>query len=484
MASSSVKLNPNRIKSGTLVAFMNDIERYQLPVNRFILLHDGEHILQWHRSPYRKDVPQLLYSLSQSITSIAVGIAWDQGLLKLDDPIMSFFPDKLPASISPNLARMTIRHLLTMTAGHEDNICSAVAKEQDWAAAFFSQEVVHEPGTRYYNCIYSTYMLSAIIERVTGMSLIDFLVPALFDPLSIQRPVWETCPLGVTAGGMGLSLSTESMAKIGLMLINEGVYEGKRILSEQYIRMATSEQSNNRSSAALDRNDMIQGYGFQFHLCKGGCYLGEGAFGQLCFVAPKEKIVISAASSLTTVQEFQLLLELIYEHFIDRSTEQSLPYKRGGDAELQRLLEQWNYESEWRRPIPDGRPCLDGAVYPLSANPHGLRQICFFEQCGLLEMKMEYGDKRDNTLPFSYVEPIRAFDMFYKDLEMHRQEVVTYAAWLDKNSLLLTLYYIETPYVVRYKLTFSGNELQLQFELNVSHHILNYRSVGVRVKES
>jgi Beta-lactamase len=470
----------HRLSSKALLDFFMRIEQLNLDVNSFMLLQDGKITAQFWRTPYRKDCPQLLYSLSKSFTSIAVGIAWDHGFLNLDDKVISFFPDKLPNNISPNLAKMTVHHLLSMNAGHHDNIYAAIAKEQDWVKTFLSLDVEHEPGSYYRYSTHSTYMLSAIIEQATGQNMVDFLMPRLFEPLGIPRPSWEICPMGITGGGMGLSLSTESVAKFGLMLLNNGVYEGKRIVSEQYIKLATTEQSDNRTGA--ERIDSAQGYGYQFHLCRRGCYRGDGGFGQLCFVAPQENIVIVATSGFKNMKPLQTLLDLIFEHIFDQidNSDSTCPED---NIELQKLLSEMSYPIPAIQPIPEDIPDLNNRCYIVDDNPHGLKKIKFKSKDERLELHVFYGDKRDNMLPFDFTKSMRSYDVFNKDLSMHKQEVVTYAAWQDKHTLLLTLFYIETPYIVTYTITFKDASVDFQFNINVSLNIPEYKVNGVEMHQ-
>lgn len=182
-------------------------------------------------------------------------------------------------------------------------------------------------------------LLAAVIERVTGQNMVDYLMPRLFEPLGIPRASWETCPQGITAGGMGLSLSMDSVAKFGQMLLDKGTYGGRRIVSEQYIERASREQSDNRAGA--ERIDSAQGYGYQFHLCRRGCYRGDGSFGQLCLVAPEQKIVIAAAASFKSMSRLQVLLDLIFENIIDAVQAEVLP-DSGYSASLQQLLSDWS----------------------------------------------------------------------------------------------------------------------------------------------
>ncbi|MFD0710470.1 serine hydrolase domain-containing protein [Paenibacillus sp. GCM10027626] len=465
----------HRLSSKALVEFFTRIEQLKLEVNSFILLQDGKVTAQFWRPPYRKDHPQLLYSLSKSFTSIAAGIAWDNGFLDLDDKVISFFPEKLPGNISPNLAKMTVHHLLSMNAGHHDNIYAAVAKEQDWVKTFLSLDVEHEPGSYYRYSTHATYMLSAIIEQVTGQNMVDFLMPRLFEPLGIPRPSWETCPLGITAGGMGLSISTEGIAKFGLMLLNKGVYEGKRIVSEQYIRLATTEQSDNRAGA--ERIDSAQGYGYQFHLCRRGCYRGDGAFGQLCFVVPKEKIVIAATSSFKNMKSLQTLLDLIYEHIFDQ-LDSNVFYSPEDHFELRNLLSNFPNAVPALNPVPENLPIENTCSYVMNENPRGLKKLSFHLKAEHLELQAFYGDDRDNILPFNFTKAVHAKDVFHKDLSLHLQEVVTFASWQDEMTLQLTLFYIETPYVVTYTIIFHEQTIDLQFNINVALNISEYSVTG------
>lgn len=462
---------PNSLPSKALPALFEQIEERRLSINSFILLKEGKAAAEFWREPYRRDCPQLLYSLSKSFTGIAVGIAWDQGLLDLQDRVISFFPDKLPERVSANLEKMTVHHLLSMNAGHDDNIYAAVAKEQDWVKAYLSMEVHHEPGTHYRYSTHSTYMLAAILERVTGVSLVDFLMPALFEPLGMERPVWETCPLGITAGGMGLSIRTEGIARFGQMLLNKGEYEGKRIISERYIQLATSEHSDNRAAATPNRIDSAQGYGYQFHLCRRGAFRGDGSFGQLCFVAPKENIVIAATSSFSSMQQLQTLLNLIYEYLFD-GTATTNEWKPAAAPAVPPFL-----------PIPEHAPALHNKCYRLEDNPLRLALLRFIQVREGLELHHVYEDGSEQKLPFSFTEQTSAQFLFVKDLAEHLQEAVTYGAWEDDGTLRLTIYFIETPYIVTYWIKMMDRSIDFRFQINVSLTLSDFQAAGHLVEQ-
>lgn len=459
--------------TGEMTSIIAKIEELQLEVNSLVLMKDGVIKAEIYREPYRKGCPQLLYSLSKSFTSIAIGIAWDQGLIRLDDPVISFFPDKLPPVISPNLAKMSIHHLLSMNTGHHDDIYAEIAREQDWVRAFLSLEVKYEPGTHHLYNTHATYMLSAILERVTGRNLVDFLMPTLFDPLHIPRPIWETCPMGITAGGMGLSLTTDSVARFGQMLLDKGMYADKRIVSEQYIELATTKHSD--TADRKDRIDWQQGYGYQFHMCRQGCYRGDGSFGQLCFVAPSAGIVLAVNSSFKSMEPLQTLLDLIYTYVLS-------PFVKNDNKlnQMERKLHLSSRLPERVEPmkVPTGIREIDGRCYRFDEHPEGLRSIQFRSIGDRLELQMQYGDERDQLLAFDLNRPVTQQGIFLKDLSLHLQEVVACASWMSSDTLQLTLFYIETPYMVTYHLAFTEREIELNYHVNVSFGLRQYQALG------
>ncbi|TNJ62458.1 serine hydrolase [Paenibacillus hemerocallicola] len=446
-----------------------------------MLLQDGQVTARMWRAPYRPDSPQLLYSLSKSITSIAVGIAADNGYLQLDDQVINFFLERCPERISDNLSKMTIHHLLSMNTGHRFNIYNAVTGEKDWVRSFLSMEVECEPGSHYSYNTPAAYMLSAIIRQATGQHLVDFLMPRLFKPLGIERPVWETCPMGIAAGGMGLSLTTEDVAKIGQLLLDKGKVEGKAVVSEAYVAMATREQSDNRHGAT--EIDSAQGYGYQFHLGRRGCYRGGGSFGQLCFVAPEPRIVIVATAAFGKGQS-QTLLDLIYEHIIDELDRSHIARSLTADsAALWQRFADMEYPVPAPHPIPGDLPDLDGRCYRLADNPERLHRLDFARQGERLEVRLCYEERENRVLEFDFRLPVHIQDTFVKDLAIHRQEAVTHAVWHDSTTLKLILLYIETPYCVNYTIQFNERGIDLHFHINVSLTLRDYRASGMLVEK-
>lgn len=217
--------------------------------------------------------------MTKTFASLAIGIAGDLGLLTIDDYIIKYFPEDLPQLPDKNLCRIKIRHLLTMSSGIHDNTYAGLYTQSNWIKAFLKQEFPHEPGTYYRYSTHSSHMLSAIITKVSSLSLKEFLNKYLFHPMGIYEAQWEQSPEHLTAGGMGLSLYPHSLVKISQLLLNKGVYHGKRLISQDYLESATRQQIVKQDDINRPDNHFCgAGYGFQFHISRGGFYRLDGAF--------------------------------------------------------------------------------------------------------------------------------------------------------------------------------------------------------------
>lgn len=265
-------------------------------------------------APFQLETPYLLHSVSKSFTSSAVGMAVSEGLFGLDDPIAHYFPDRLPANPDPKLLRMTVRHCLTMTTGHATeppNRLASADMENDWVRAFFAHPVEFEPGVHFLYNSSATYMLSALVQVTSGDTLADFLTPRLFGPLGIAQHPWQQDPRGIDTGGWGLSLKAESVAKFGQLLLQDGMWEGHRVLPEGWVAQATSKQVDNSDGQAP--HDWNQGYGFQFWRCRPEAFRADGAWGQFCVVVPSLQLVVVVFSS---TEDMGRLLDSVWEKLL------------------------------------------------------------------------------------------------------------------------------------------------------------------------
>jgi CubicO group peptidase (beta-lactamase class C family) len=290
-----------------------------------MVLKHGEVLLERWMNGYTPDMPHEMHSVSKTFTATAVGLAINEGKLKLADKVVDFFPDKLPAERCEYLNAMTVRDLLTMTCGHDEEPNTRRGDSVDWVEGFLAWPVVHKPGTYYlYNSV-GTYMLSAIVQKVTGEKLLDYLDTRLFQPLHIERPEWAESPQGINCGGWGLRLKTEDMAKMGQLFLQKGEWNGKQIVPAEWLKEMSSFQVPSAPSGTRfedleaaglnkDNNEWVQGYGYQMWICRHNSFRADGYAGQYIFVFPDKDAVLVLTTSSSLYQPY---IDLIWEYLLN-----------------------------------------------------------------------------------------------------------------------------------------------------------------------
>ena len=303
-------------------------------LHSFMIVRHGQVIAEGWWKPEAADKPHVLASLSKSFNSTAVGLAIEDRKLSLDDPVLKFFPADAPADASDNLKAMKVRDLLTMTCGHDTepkSIGGAPSVKQ-----FLAHPVMHKPGTHFQYNSMGSYMLSAIVTKVTGQTELEYLKPRLFEPLGIENPTWTTSPEGNSIGGSGLFLRTEDIAKFGQLYLQKGKWQGKQLIPQKWIAQATSKQvPNDQESHNKIGPDWKQGYGFQFWQCTHNAFRGDGAAGQFCVVIPEKDAVIAITADTGNMQSE---LNAIWEKLLPAFQDKSLPEDAVGQEKLKQAI--------------------------------------------------------------------------------------------------------------------------------------------------
>jgi CubicO group peptidase (beta-lactamase class C family) len=274
-----------------LDVFIRQMDESDQDFHSVMLLRHGKVAAEKWWPPHAPEEQHILNSLSKSFTSTAVGIAVDEGFIKISDRVASFFPEDLPQDINRYLAAMTVRDLLMMSAGQEKEIWPE--EGMHWTRAFLANQPTARPGTVFLYNTLATYMLSAIVQKASGFTLTRFLKPRLFEPLGITGMIWEQSPQGIDKGGFGLYLKTEDIAKFGQLYLQKGIWNGKRLLSHEWVEAATSKQIE---TGLMPGNDWKMGYGYQFWQCRHGFYRGDGANGQFCIVMAEYDAVLAVTA--------------------------------------------------------------------------------------------------------------------------------------------------------------------------------------------
>lgn len=307
-------------------AYIQASKSQNLDLHSLMIIKDGKVVYEKWVSCGLPDEPHVLNSISKTFTSMAIGMCVDEGEVKLSDSLVSFFPENLPEVVSDNLAAITVKDLLTMTCGHDvDHTYEMQQMDStvNWVTQFLNYPVEHVPGVYYcYNSV-GTFMLSAIVQKVTGQTLAEYLQTRLFEPLAIQDVRWDSNAQGINYGGWGLFLKTEDLAKMGQLILQNGEWKGKQLISKEWVKAMTSKQIYSRQAGMTDKeiqaagmtkenSDWLQGYGYQMWLCRNNCIRADGARGQYIIVMPEQNAVI-AITSMVENNRMQDQLTLLWD---------------------------------------------------------------------------------------------------------------------------------------------------------------------------
>ena len=289
-------------------------------LHSLMVIKDGKVVYERYAMGHNADELHIMWSASKTFNAAAVGFAIQDGLLSLDDKVISFFDaSELPAEISSWYKELTIKDLLIMSSGFEkDEISRACGMEDyDWAKSILSYKILWEPGTRFsYNSM-NSYLLSVIVTKVTGMKVADYLKGKLFEPLGIRRYQWMESPQGYNCGGWGLHITTESLGKMCQFFLNKGAWNGKQLLDPEWIEDAMTLHILQYKDAAPEvvaqhaDDEWGMGYGYQMWIGSHGHVRIDGAHGQYGIILPDKNAAIIVTSH---TKEIRTLMNSIWKN--------------------------------------------------------------------------------------------------------------------------------------------------------------------------
>jgi len=432
------------IPSAVLTALMHRLNAMD-SLNGIMIMRHGKLCHQAYWAPYPAATPHVLFSLSKSFTSSAIGMAQAEKRLRITDKISSFFPEYQHDITDPRMREVTLRHLLTMTSGH-----ATCARDQmladadgDWARGFLSSRLDWQPGERLAYNSAATYMLAAVIRKVTGMNVREYLMPRLFEPLGIVPGLWESCPHGIDCGGWGLYLKLEDIAKFAQLLLDRGVHEGRQLIPADYLAEATVKQADNSMN---ESPDWKCGYGYQFWISQHG-FRGDGASGQYALVLPEYDLAIAVTSCIGDMQQ---ILTAFWEILLPGLKALTLP----DNPAAQRELQQASAGLVVKHLAGDTTRRRAGTLYRFAANAAGISSCA-----------VEFGD-RECALTFTTprgTEQLRAgFGEFVRgslqltDPMPHLTAAM--AAWTAENVLEIDCVCYDSTFRDLYRIDFSHPE--------------------------
>ncbi len=433
-------------------------------IHSFMLLRHGSVIAEawWH--PYRPELPHVLFSLSKSFTSTAVGLAVAEGRLSVDDRVLSFFPEDAPGKISNNLAEMKVKHLLSMSTGHDQDSTERTMRSRNPFKGFLSMPVKHVPGTYFVYNSGASYMLAAIVQKLTGQTLIEYLTPRLFEPLGIVGATWESHPNGVNFGGWGLKIKTEEIARFGQLYLQKGIWNGQRLLAEDWVAAATSKQVSNEGNPNVD---WTQGYGYQFWRCRHNAYRGDGAFGQYCIVMPDQDAVLAITAG---VPDMQAVLNIVWEKLLPAMDKKPKQNSEVASSTLESKFKQLQINPPQGAAKSKMASMVSQKVYSFEPkNFEALKNICFDfgkQSCTITYTLLGGGKRRGkHRLTCGYGTWVDGSSVLGFP---GPERVVASGVWASADTFTVTICQYETPFTITITFRFDGDRLFYQSIANVS----------------
>lgn len=464
------------LSSTGILNFLNAVETQKLNVHSLMVLRHGHVVAEGWWAPYAPDLKHTLYSLSKSFTSTAVGMAVGEKRLTVNDKVISFFPNEKPATVSENLGAMRVKDLLTMSTGHDKE--PAIRTETNWVKAFLAQPVEHEPGTFFvYNSL-ATYMLSAIVQKVTGQTVLAYLKPWLFDPLGIEGADWEVDPMGINTGGWGLRLKTEDIAKFGQLYLQKGVWNGKQLLAANWIADATKFeiQSKGGGSRPKEDNDWQQGYGYQFWRCRHDAYRGDGAHGQYCIVMPNEEMVIAITSETS---DMGAILDNVWNHILTAVKGKTLAADTQAQTQLKKKLTSLALPIQHVESTSPLVAQIDNKSFSIADNALHVKAISlnFGKDGSIFRIQDDRGEHLINCGLGRWIE--KETDLSAIPLKLTptlipgetKTKIASSGTWTDPHTFVMTVRFIETAHYETITCTFDKDTVKVEFKKSLA--ILN-----------
>ena len=459
------------VKSQAVAEFLGKIREENHELHSFMLLKNGKVISECWWEPYSPQYRHQLFSLSKSFTSTAIGMAVSEGLLTVDTLLVDIFKQEITElgnDIDEKMKSMTVKHILMMSTGMEyENWNFWGDMRGSNIKNFLSSHIKHEPGSIFFYHTLATYMQSAIITKLTGLNLVDYLKPRLFEPLGISDPFWEKDNLGISYGGFGLNIKTEDIAKFGQLYLQGGNWNGERLISEDWINEATGKRIDNLNWNEDPASDWNKGYGYQFWRCKPeGVYRGDGMYGQFCIVMPDGNAVIA----ITSNADMQRVQDLIWDILLPALRENNQPCDN---------KPEYNKLAKAQSNLSHLKTNADTPALPKMHAEYKSDNISAYldinETDGILALdykgvksvfKLKKGEWADNA-SVSNLNYIYPFCLFYR--------CKVYSEFNpSENMLELTLWYYETPCKVPLKLKFNKSRSKLTV-ITDENNVLTWR---------
>jgi CubicO group peptidase (beta-lactamase class C family) len=454
------------VDSAGVARFVSALEQRIDAVHSVMLVRHGKVVAEGWWGPYQASDRHVMYSVTKSFTSTAVGFAAQEKLLSVNDTILSHFPDRAPPKPAEKMKEMRIRDLLRMSTGHAKDPSPDVKATPDggWVKAFLASEVEDKPGTHFLYNSAGSYVLGAIVQKVSGKTLEEYLRPRLFEPLGLGSPLWGKSPEGVNLGDGGIAIVTEDLAKFGQFYLQRGVWNGKRLLSEDWVDAATSLQT---ASGGNPDSNWDAGYGYQFWRNKVTGFRADGAFGQFSFVLPQYDVVLAVTSGTSNMAG---VMDTVWEVLLPALRDRALPANPQALDQLKTKLGSLQLPPQAGNPNSSLAARVSGQRYGFPENELGIRTASVDFSGDTPRIHFEDADGR-HDIACGVGRWVRGRTFYQKRIsnqyDTSEQGIAGSCAWLDDKTWVAKLCFHQTPFTLTQRFVFDGDKLSIDTEHNL-----------------
>ena len=451
------------VPTEAIISFMDDLEQNNLNMHSYMLIRNEKVLAECYWPFFSADKNHRMYSVSKSFTSVAIGMMINEGRISLDDKVADFFPEYLSTDPHPYILQATVRHLLMMSTFNPST--SYNQYDLDWVATFFqdSREKT-EPGSRFNYDTAATVVLCAIVEKLNGEPLLEYMRPVL-DEIGISKDIWcVRSPDGRSWTGSGILCTTQDFARFALFCLNKGQWNGKQLINREYMEEATSSQIDN--SARNQRSELRFGYGYQFWCLRDGGFACYGMGGQLALCLPSQNLIlITTADNQAISNGIEPIIEAFFS-LVGKIEKASLPENKVAQKKLEDKI------STVSNPLPVGSKTTANA-----AQYSGVRYTMKDNRMGIKWMSVDIHPEKcilhyeNNTGEHSIILGMGEY-IFQKFPEKYygaqigikdtNYDSIVAGAWQDENTLSGIIYAID-DYLgsIHLTLLFANDKLHL-----------------------
>lgn len=479
------------ISSELIENYVRKLENANLITHDMIIAVGDNIVYENYRKPFHKDFLHRMYSVTKSFVSLAIGFAEQDGLLNLDDKIIKYFPEELKNQTDDNMRNQTIRHMLMMaTAKHDKNWFTQ--RCDDRVSCYFNNDLEDScpSGTVFEYDSTGSFVLGALVERLTNKKLADYLREKLFDKIGVSKEAYFLeCPGGHSWGDSALLCTATDLLKTARFCMDKGKHNGEQILNEKYIIDATSKQISNTIWGTNEYDE--QGYGYQFWRTFDNSYFFNGMGCQLAICVPdKDLVMVYNGDNQGLVYAKKIIIDNFFDMIARKISKKQLPENKDTLKSLENYsnsLELFALKGQKTSPLAEK---INGVTYNLNKNAMGITKLklTFDDDCGTLFYTNEQGDKE---IPFKMAD--NAFSKFpqegYSDFVGSKKgnrlyNCATSAVWLSERELLLKVQIIDTYFgILNIKIGFREDEKIGVFMTKFAEDFLNEyvgRATGIK----